>query len=558
MSEQVEKLQKMVERLLQERDAEYCRANMAEEQLARLTERDELIQDYEKKLSEKDKTIAEKDNSIEGHLETISRLEQQMEYLKRKVWGAMSEKRRLPEDPSQLILDFEGLEMTEEEERTVKDVVDEIQKFKEIHVKEHIKIRPIRQKLPEDLPRVENHIYPEGYLGHEDEWILFKDTETSEHLELKPAEFYVRVTIRHKGKRKDDEKIVTAPLPVEPIAKSYASASLLTDLMVGKYVDHLPFHRQIQMYKRLGFTVPASTIEQWFHDVANLMRPAYLRLKELILSSDYIQSDETTVPIVDSQKHKTIKGYLWLVKDMATGQVFFHYNEGSRGKKVVLELFSDYKGAIQTDGYPGYNLLEKLEGIIILNCWCHLRRYFDRALTHDKARAEYALAQIGMLYDVEHIADAQNLSFDERAALRKRLAYPIIKAFESWCLKEYPKVLPKSPIGKAFGYVQKYIKGLAHYVMDGKYHMDTNLVENSVRPVALGRKNFLFCGNHDAAEDAAIIYSMMGCCKAVGVDFKRWMNYFLEHVHDFDEDYSTDIADLLPLSLKEFGVLEQV
>ena len=555
MSNQVEKLQKMVERLLQDRDAEYCRVNMAEERLARLSDRDKLVQDYEEKLSLKDATITEHEKKAEDYKNTISRLEQQMEYYKRKFWSAMSEKRRLPDDPAQLVLDFEGLDLTEEEETSVKEALEEIQQYKEIHVKEHTKKCPIRQKLPEDLPRVEEHIYPEGYEGHEDEWILFNDIETSEHLELKPAEFYVRVTIRHKGKRKDDDKVVTAPLPIEPLAKSYATASLLTDLMVGKYVDHLPFHRQIQMYKRLGVTLPASTIEQWFHDVASLIKPTYDKLREVVLSSNYIQSDETTVPIIDNEKHRTVKGYLWLVKDMATKQVFFYYNDGSRSKNVVLELFSEYKGAIQTDGYPGYNILDKFDGVMTLNCWCHLRRYFDRALTHDKARAEYALAQIGMLYDVERIADAQNLSYEERADLRKRLSYPIIKAFESWCLKESPKVLPKSPIGKAFGYVKSYIKGLARYVIDGRYYMDTNLIENSVRPVALGRKNYLFCGNNAAAEDAAIIYSMMGCCKAAGVDFKRWMNYFLTHVHDYDNNYAMPLTELLPLSLKNSGIL---
>mgnify|MGYP000596195435 FL=1 len=162
---------------------------------------------------------------------------------------------------------------------------------------------------------------------------------------------------------------------------------------------------------------------------------------------------------------------------------------------------------------------------------------------------------IGMLYDVERIADDDNMNAQQRMELRKRLAYPIICSFEKWCLAEYGKVLPKSPIGQAMHYFLNHVRQLAHYTMDGKYCIDNNLIENSARPIAVGRKNFLFCGNHDAAEDAAVIYSFMGCCKAADVDFKGWMNYFLNHVHEYDSDYSKDIAELLPSSLKDKKII---
>lgn len=554
MSEQTSQ-QDFVTRLLLDRDAEYRRANMAEQQLAELSDMSVLREKLELQITDQQKELSRKEQTVEKLENKVSELEQKLRYLERKVWGSMSERRRLPEDPSQLELNFGAIEMSEEEQELVKEALDEIKEYKKVYVKEHVKKVPVRQKLPENLPRMEEHIYPEGYKGHEDEWILFEETESSEHLELKPAEFYIRVTVRHKGMRKQTKEIVTAPVLNEPLPKSYASTSLLTDLMVGKYVDHLPFHRQIQIYKRLGVVLPASTIELWFHAVADLMRPTYYRLKQQVLSKDYIQCDETTIPIVDNEKHKTIKGYLWLVKDIQSNQVFFHYNEGSRGQKVVIQLFKDYKGIIQTDGYTGYSILEKFDGITTLNCWCHCRRYFDRSLNNDKARAEYALAQIGLLYDVEHMADEQNMDNEQRKQLRARLAYPLIKAFQRWCIDEYPKVLPKSPIGKALAYAINYMDGLARYVMDGKYRMDTNLIENSVRPIAVGRRNYLFCGNHEAAEDASVIYSLMGCCKAADVDFKVWMNYFLNHVHQYDTDYTKDLAELLPLSLKKNQVL---
>lgn len=430
--------QDFVTRLLLDRDAEYRRANMAEQQLAELSDMSVLREKLELQITDQQKELSRKEQTVEKLENKVSELEQKLRYLERKVWGSMSEKRRLPEDPSQLELNFGAIEMSEEEQELVKEALDEIKEYKKVYVKEHVKKVPVRQKLPENLPRMEEHIYPEGYKGHEDEWILFEETESSEHLELKPAEFYIRVTVRHKGMRKQTKEIVTAPVLNEPLPKSYASTSLLTDLMVGKYVDHLPFHRQIQIYKRLGILLPASTIELWFHAVADLMRPTYYRLKQQVLSKDYIQCDETTIPIVDNEKHKTIKGYLWLVKDIQSNQVFFHYNEGSRGQKVVIQLFKDYKGIIQTDGYTGYSILEKFDGITTLNCWCHCRRYFDRSLNNDKARAEHALAQIGLLYDVEHMADEQNMDNEQRKQLRARLAYPLIKAFQRWCIDGKP------------------------------------------------------------------------------------------------------------------------
>ena len=500
-----------LEAVLRDRDDLYRRLMQAERKLKEMSDLQAMKDSYEARLSEKDKIIEAKDKAIESKDNRIASLERKLEYLQRKVWGAMSEKRKLPDDPNQLKLDFDKMDMTPEEEEAARQAIKEVSEYKRIKVREHEKKVPVRQKLPEHLRREEEHIYPEGYLGHEDQWVLFNETETSEHLEYKPAELYVRVTVRHKGMRKDTNRIITAPVKNEPIPKSYASASLLTELMVGKYVDHLPFYRQIQMFKRIGISLPPSTIEAWFHEVADLMRPAYYRLKELVLSSDYVQSDETTIPIINNEKHQTIKGYLWLVRSVMNNQVFFFYHDGSRSMKVALELFKDYQGAIQTDGYAAYGTLEKIKGIIVICCWAHARRYFERALK--------------------------------------------ICSFEKWCLAEYGKVLPKSPIGQAMHYFLNHVRQLAHYTMDGKYCIDNNLIENSARPIAVGRKNFLFCGNHDAAEDAAVIYSFMGCCKAADVDFKGWMNYFLNHVHEYDSDYSKDIAELLPSSLKDKKII---
>ena len=575
----------LIEALLRERDELYRRATKAEHRLEQLSDAEAMRQQYEARIREMEvghekhisdmeanhqKEISKKEADFQKEFskkedeykkvlskkeDEIRSLVARIEYMARKLWGKMSEKRQTPDDPRQLKLDFEGMDLTDEEKHQIEEATKKVAESRKVKVKEHEKQLPVRKKLPENLRRVEEHIYPEGYIGHEDEWILFEATETSEHLEITAPDAYVRVTIRHKAMRKADNQIVTAPVPVEPLAKSYAGPTVLTELTIGKFADHLPFYRQIEMYKRLGIELKQPTIEGWFHGIADLMRPMYYRLQEYMLQLDYLQSDESTVPVINNEKHRTVKGYMWLIRAVLEPLVLFHYHEGSRGKEVALEFFKDFKGALGVDGYGVYDLLDKLDGIMILCCWAHCRRYFDRALNHDRERAEYGIEQIGLIYSVETIADEEGASYERRAQLRQELAYPIIRGLEAWALNERDAVMPKSPIGKALGYLLGHIRQLSRYTTDGRYQIDNNFIENSVRPLALGRKNYLFCGNHDAAEDAAIIYTFMGCCKLAQVDVRKWLNYFFTHIHDYDEDYSRDLLELLPHNLKQKGIL---
>jgi len=491
------------------------------------------------------------EKTITGQQHKILTLEQQVAYLQRRLWGKSSE-RFIREDPLQRKLDFDGLELLPQEEELARKAEEEIKEYpKQVSVK--IKDKPVRRPLPDNLPRVEEHLYPENM--NPDAYTEL-EPEVTEQLEYEPGKCYVRRIIRHKyairdKSRAEGSQVVTAALPALPLAKSYAGATLLAELMIGKYVNHLPFYRQIQMFKQEGISLPAATINNWFRETADLLRPLYCRLKELVLESDYIQVDETTLPIVNNEKHKTVKGYIWLVRSVMRDLEFFHYDQGSRAQKVVIPLLKDYQGALQTDGYEAYAMYENKKGVLPLGCWAHVRRKFDEALKEDKSRAEYALEQIGMLYDVERRADDEALTMEERSELRCRLSYPLMVAFEKWLVKEYPHVLPKSRIGKAIKYTYELYPRLTRYHLDGRYRMDNNLAENSIRPLALGRKNYLFCGNHDAAEDAAVMYSLMGCCRLAKVNFRTWLVDTLKRIHDYDNDYSKDLAELLPHSFTQ-------
>ena len=514
-------------------------------------------QAYDEQLAAKNTLINEKEALLQKKDVRIAQLEKQVNYLKRQLYGGKAERYINPDPQARQLELFEGIDILPGEKEAAAQAEQEIRNEKEARAKrmEKAKKSAIRKALPEHLERKIEHLYPEGY--NPEEWDLLDANEPvyTEILMKEPTKFYVLRTYRHKAIRKADHVIVTANCPIKPIAKSYASSSLLADLMVDKYVDHIPFYRQHKQFERLGMKIPESTILGWFQGVSDLLMPLHFRLWELMKKTDYLQCDETTLPIVRNDKHKTVKGYIWLVRDPMSGRQYFYWDKGSRSGEVVLKLFSGYQGALQTDGYERYELLDGRKGVMLLACWAHARRKFSDSIKNDKERAESALDQIQLLYEVERQIKDQSLSFEDAAKLRERLAYPIMVRFEKWLVAEHAKVIKGSPIEKAILYTYNRFNKLSRYHLDGRYNIDNNGIENAARPVAVGRKNYLFCQNDDTAESTAIIYSLMGCCKAAEVDFRKWLIYFLDHVHDYDENYDKDIADLLPDNLRKAGIL---
>jgi transposase len=537
-----------------------------------LQERDELYQELSKlrqidggALAQAEKKIAQFQKAIEEKDRLIKKLTDQLAWLRRKFWKASSEK-YIPVDPAQRKIDFDGLDVLPEEEETVNAAASEIDTYKR-NKPEHTKKQPVRLPLPEDLRREDEIIEPEGI---DENWVRIGE-EVTEQLEHKPGEIYVRRIIRHKYALKKDlqvqqeldmdgslnKTIKIAPLPLLPLPRSNAGASLLAELIMGKYMYHLPFHRQISLFKLEGLKIPASTVNDWFAGCSDLLRALYYRLKEIVLESDYIQIDESTVPVINNEKHRAVKAYLWVVRDVMKDLVFFHYDKGSRAQKVVIELLHNYKGAVQTDGYEAYSIYENKKGVLLLGCWAHARRKFIEALKEDKAGAQYALEQIGLIYGVESMAEDQELDYQKKAELRARLAYPILFGFERWIVSYMPKALPKGRMSQALTYTYSLFHRLSRYHLDGRYRIDNNLVENTIRPLALGRKNYMFCGNHDAAENAAIMYSLLGCCAATDVNPRDWLTDVITRIPYYNNDYSLDLADLLPHKWKAARELQK-
>ena len=472
--------------------------------------------------------------------EALTSLRAQIAWLRRKVFGSsMSEK--LPKKAEDLEPTLFDAQLPEAEQKKLDAEVKEMeeQNARTIEVKAHR--REIRKPvLSGDLPVDEHHHYPDGVQGNPD--YVEIGVEITDKLAVIPGKLYVHRDIRHKFvlrsdlqiKDPDRQPFVISPLPESIIPKGMASESLLADIFINKFVYHLPFYRQIQQYKEMGAVLSDATIGDWFAAVCTKLRPLYDALREEILESEYIQVDESTIPVIKEQKpRKAAKEYMWAVRDAIGGAVYFHYDKGSRSGETCRKLIGTYKGAVQTDGYEVYAAYENMPGKRMLGCWAHVRRKFFEAQEEDKKHASEALVYIGKLYKIEEEMREAELKADAIKERRQKESYPIIQDFENWMNTVSLDMSSKSLIGQAVAYANVLLPRLSRYVLDGRYNIDNNAIENAIRPLALGRRNYLFAGNHAAAVRAAIAYSLIASCKAADVDVRSWLVDVLKRIPSY-------------------------
>ena len=471
--------------------------------------------------------LLQKENEIlRGKLSTkesvIFDLRFQLDQLRRTIFGHKSE-RFVPENPDQLRLDF-GMG----EQATATPEIETIT-YTRPKNKKKAALPNVRLAIPAHLPRVIEIIEPENLpIGSKK-----IGEEMTEVMEITPARIYVRCIIRPKYALPNEEGISIAYLPSLPLPKSNAGASLISWLIVNKYVNHLPFYRQVQMLKRDGVILAESTVNNWFAKTADLLEPLYDRIWTHIREGDHIFADESTIQVLNVDKPSgSVKGYFWLFKMLNPGMVLFYYNKGSRGYHILHEVLPGFQGAVQCDGYGAYDDLDKIKGIITIGCWAHARRKFEQALENDPVPARYAMLKIQELYAIERKATEGNFTPNQIKEIREKESFPILKDFETWLLATAQTVLPKSPIGKAIFYTYGIYRKLIRYTLDGRYRIDNNQAENSVRDLALGRKNYLFCGNHEAAGRTAIIYSLKASCKVNDVNPQEWLTDVLNRIQD--------------------------
>mgnify|MGYP003454747688 FL=1 len=364
--------------------------------------------------------------------------------------------------------------------------------------------------------------------------------EVTEILEYQPGELFVKQFVRPEYIKPSEDglnaKRVIAPLPAMPLQKAIAGPSLLTQLMVSKFVDHQPVYRQLEIFKRQQVNMHYSTVSGWIKEAVALLNPVYDLHCRQVLQSHYLNVDETTIKVLDKDKKgATHQGYYWVYYDTKRKLVLFDYQPG-RGALYPQAMLHKFKGYLQSDGYDAYETFDKVEGITTLCCWAHARRKFYEAKNYDNVNAERILMQIQQLYKIE--AHCRDVSFtpEQIKNYRHEHALPVLKELEQLLKELLIKSLPSSPLGKAISYTLKRWNKLCLYIQDGELQIDNNLVENSIRPVALGRKNYLFAGSHERAQDAAMLYSLFATCRLHGVNPEKWLTHLFENINSTSKD----------------------
>jgi transposase len=403
-----------------------------------------------------------------------------------------------------------------------------------------------RMSLPEELRREEVVIEP----SEPTEGCVKIGEEVTEVLEIIPASFYVKRYIRPKYARANGEGILIGILPDRVIDKGIPSESVVAQMTVDKYVYGMPLHRQIDKYLKMGVRIPASTASDWLMGGWRQLEPLWGLLRLMVLNQKYLQVDETPLKILDrDHKNGIHQGFMWLYHAPADRLVLFDYRKGrdSSGPEAMLEHF---RGIIQTDGYKVYeSLFASHPHIILTFCMAHARRKFTDALKDNEKMAGHVLERMQVLYALEQRMRDGQMDWEQRTALRREKAVPVLEEIGQWLDGHYLTVRPKSPLGQAIAYARARWAGLSAYTMHGQMEIDNNLVENAVRPLAVGRKAFLFAGSHQAAEMTAAMYSFMASCKKNGINEFEWLKDVFERIQSHKQK---DLYQLLPNNWQEF------
>jgi transposase len=464
--------------------------------------------------AERDAAIAERDQALLQN----DRLRHLLRQLQRAQFGRRSEKL----DPEQLLLALEDIEQAIAANEAADDKKDPAAARARSE-----KRRVNRGALPAHLPRVDVTIEPDDIncpccrapmhvIGE----------ETSERLDVIPAQFQVIVTHRPKyACRACEQAVVQAPAQERLIKGGLPTEATVAHILVAKYAWHLPLYRQAQMLLAQGIDIKRAILAFWVGYAAAELKPLYLRLRELMLGSAKIAVDETVVPVLDPGRGRTKKGYFWAIArddrpwaGPDPPAVAYSYAPG-RGAVHALKLLDRYRGVVQCDGYAAYKTIADAcgEAITLAFCWAHLRRkFYDIAKDGNAPIASEALERIAKLYLIEKTIRGQ--SADGRRTVRQQRSKPLVLELKTWFEQQLARVSGKSLIAEVIRYALNHWDGLIRFLDDGRIELDTNAVERSIRPIVLNRKNALFAGHDQGAENWACIASLIETCKLNGVD----------------------------------------
>jgi transposase len=369
--------------------------------------------------------------------------------------------------------------------------------------------------------------------------------DVSERIDYRPASLFVRQIIRPTyacrfcERAGDDPQVAQPPLPPEPISRGTAAAGLLAHLIVSKFVDHLPLYRQESILARLGLEVTRSTLCDQILACAVVLEPLYRLMCDRVRASASLHADDTPVALLAPRR----TAHAWVyVGDAANPYTVFDLSVG-RSRDAPAAFLKGYKGFVHADGYAGYNPVYE-GGATHVGCWMHARRYFFDARLSDPERAHDALARIRALYAVERDAKEKGLIGAVLAAHRQEHAGPVLAAFADWLAEQTPRVLPKSAIGEAVTYAANQWPSLVEYVRDGRLTIDNGPAEQAIRPLAVGRRNWLHVGGDGGLRPTAVLLSLAASVRRHGLNPWAYLKHVLTEVPA--RAAGADLTDLLP------------
>jgi transposase len=440
-------------------------------------------------------------------------LRQKVDLLIRKIFGASSEKL----DAAQL-----DLFLQQTENAPGKSVASSALEEADPQPQTRAKAKRGRDRWPEDLPVVEQIIDPEEVAARPEQWRCIGE-EVSEQLDYEPARFLKRRLVRRKYVSRQDvwATPIIAPLPSVLQERGSAAPGLLAQIIVSKFVDHLPLYRQEQIYRtRHGLSLSRHTMVRWLELAADWLGPIYRHIRTGVMAGGYVQVDETPVPYLEPGHGTARMGYFWTAS-RPRGDVVYQW-QTSRGTACLDNVLPvDFRGIVQCDGYSAYgSFARKREDIALAACWAHVRRKFHEARGQDPLMATWLLRQINHLYRIERKLRRAKSGPQLRAAMRAHQAKPVYVRLHRVLtrLKIKRRYLPRSGMGMAIAYALNLWPQLGVYLNDGCVEIDQHLVENAIRPTALGKKNWLFVGQAETGQRSAILYTIVECCRRRGLD----------------------------------------
>ncbi len=513
--------------------------------LATITDADVLRGMVIEKLADiaaRDRTIVERDRAIVYKDSRIAVLSAEIARLQRVQFAARSEKM----DPEQRALFDESMAA---DIAAVEAEIEALQTPAAGAGPRPARVQAKRRALPPELPRVETRHEPESCTCAQcGAALVHIGDQVSEKLDVKPAEFFVRREVYPQYACRGCETIMAAPVAPAIIDRGIAAPGLIAQVAIGKYLDHLPLYRQETIYARSGVELSRSTLAEWIGAAGVALQPLVDALRGELLAAPVLHADETPVALLDPGAGKTRRAYLFAYRTATAAPLVVFDFCASRSGGHAMRFLRDWRGALLVDDYAGYKALFA-QGVTELGCWAHARRKFvDLHKASGSAIAADAIGRIAALYRIED--DARELDAAARRDHRQRHAAPRLLELKAWLDDLRPKVASNSGTANAIDYTLRRWVALTRYADDGRYPIDNNPIENAIRPVALGRKNWLFAGSEPAGRRAAAIMGLLATAKANGHEPHAWLTDVLTRLPTTRD---RDIVSLLPHTWKTAG-----